>query len=137
MFFVIINSNNPLKETNMTNMSKVEWALKIGVAGEFLGHGVLAFQGKKDWISWIDRMLSTGDATAASILMVIGVMDIAVAFIVLFRPMNWVLLWAVFWGFWTALLRPLMGMPIWDFIERFANFAAPLALYYFYKVNKK
>jgi hypothetical protein len=41
-----------------------------------------------------------------------------------------------FWGFWTALVRPLVGMPIWDFIERFANWAAPLALFYVYKNRK-
>jgi hypothetical protein len=28
----------------------------------------------------------------------------------------------------TALIRPISGDPIWDFVERFANFAAPLAL---------
>jgi hypothetical protein len=121
----------------MTNTQKMEWALKVGVAGEFLGHGVLAIQGKKDWISWIDRMLHTGSETAATMLMIVGIMDVAVALIVLVKPINWVLLWAVFWGFWTALVRPLMGMPIWDFIERFANFGAPLALYYFYKINRR
>jgi len=39
-----------------------------------------------------------------------------------------VLLWAVFWTFITALIRPIAGDPIWDFIERFANIGAPLAL---------
>ena len=34
----------------MTNEKKFEWILRIGVAGEFLGHGVLALQGKADWI---------------------------------------------------------------------------------------
>jgi len=33
-----------------------------------------------------------------------------------------------FWGFRTALLRPIVGEPIWDFIERWANWGAPLAL---------
>jgi hypothetical protein len=32
------------------------------------------------------------------------------------------------WGFWTALVRPIVGEPIWDFVERFANWGAPLAL---------
>lgn len=117
-------------------MQKMEWVLKIGVAGEFVGHGVFAIQGKKDWIGWIDRLLNTGDATAATLLMIVGIIDIAIALIVLFRPVNWVLLWAAFWGLWTALVRPMMGLPVWDFIERFANWAAPLALYYFYNRNK-
>jgi hypothetical protein len=55
-----------------------------------------------------------------------------VALIVLTRPVRIILLWAVFWGFWTALVRPIVSGftgPSWlDFIERFANWGAPLAL---------
>lgn len=117
----------------MSNSKKVEWALRIGVAGEFLGHGVLALQGKADWIKWIGELTNVNQSTAGTLLLLIGLLDLAVALVVLLRPMSKVLLWATFWGFWTALVRPLVGMPIWDFIERFANWGAPLALYYFYK----
>jgi len=121
----------------MTNMKKMEWALRIGVAGEFLGHGLLAVQGKKDWIGWISQLTNVSDPTARTILLIVGISDVLVALIVLVRPINWVLLWAVFWGFWTALVRPLVGGSWLDFIERFANWGAPLALYYFYKFNKE
>ena len=60
--------------------------------------------------------------------MFIGLADLTVALIVLIKPIRIVLLWATFWGFWTALLRPMVGEPIWDFIERWANWGAPLAL---------
>jgi len=40
------------------------------------------------------------------------------------------------WGFWTALVRPLVGEPIWDFVERWANWGAPLALYLLMKKEK-
>jgi len=36
----------------MDSFKKAEWVLRIAVAGEFLGHGVFAMQGKKDWIGW-------------------------------------------------------------------------------------
>jgi len=121
----------------MTNMKKMERALRIGVAGEFLGHGLLAVQGKKDWIGWISQLTNVSDPTARTILLIVGISDVLVALIVLVRPINWVLLWAVFWGFWTALVRPLVGGSWLDFIERFANWGAPLALYYFYKFNKE
>ena len=120
----------------MTVAKKMEWALRIGVAGEFLGHGLLAVQGKKDWIGWISQLTNVSDPTARTILLIVGVSDVLVALTVLLRPINWVLLWAVFWGFWTALVRPLVGGSWLDFIERFANWGAPLALYYFYKMNK-
>ena len=127
----------------MSNMQKLEWALKIGVAGEFTGHGLLAtgfFDGgkpKADWVGWMMRFTHLSHDTAATFVMIVGITDVVVALVVLVKPINWVLLWATFWGFWTALIRPLMGVGWLDFIERFANFGAPLALYYLYKINKK
>lgn len=120
----------------MTNDKKIEWVLRIGVAGEFLGHGVFAILGKADWIKWTSQLTGLDLETATKFIFIVGIMDILLAILVLVRPMNPVLLWMAFWGFWTALVRPLVGLPIWDFIERFANWAAPLALYYFYKTKK-
>lgn len=117
----------------MSNEKKFEWALRIGVAGEFLGHGALAIGGKADWVSWINQLTGVGAETAGTLLMLVGVLDVIVAAIVLVKPVKPVLLWAAFWGFWTALVRPLVGQSWWDFIERFANWGAPLALYFFYK----
>jgi hypothetical protein len=117
-------------------MNKAIWALRIGVAGEFLGHGVFALQGKQDWINWFGKFGVSDPSTASTLLVLVGILDILVALVVLVKPIRPVLLWAAFWGFWTALVRPLVGMPIWDFVERFANWAAPLALYYLYKSEK-
>lgn len=116
----------------MTIDKKIEWLLRVGVAGEFAGHGLLAIGGKADWIGWISKLTGVGAETATTLLMLIGLGDVLVALIVLIRPVRPVLLWAAFWGFWTALVRPLVGQSILDFIERFANWAAPLALYYIY-----
>lgn len=117
----------------MTNEKKFEWLLRIGVAGEFTGHGLLAIGGKKDWIGWISQMIHTSNETSTTLLLLLGIFDVVVALIVLVKPVKPILLWAAFWGFWTALVRPLVGQSILDFIERFANWAAPLALYYFYR----
>lgn len=108
----------------------VEWALRLGVFGEFLGHGVLALQGKSDWINWIHQMLGTDMKTSAMLLTAVGLLDCLVAVIVLFakRIPKVVLAWAVIWGFWTALVRPLVGQSVLDFVERWANWGAPLAL---------
>ena len=93
-----------------------------------MGHGVFALQGKESWIGWFANFGVNDPGTAATLLTLVGAMDILVALVVLFRPIKPVLLWAVFWGFWTALVRPIVGEPIWDFVERFANWGAPLAL---------
>ena len=114
----------------MKNKNKIEWVLRLGVAGEFIGHGLLAIGGKQDWIGWISQMIHVSNPTAANLLFLIGISDLVVALIVLIRPIRPVLLWAAFWGFWTALVRPLVGQSVLDFIERFANWAAPLALFH-------
>lgn len=115
---------------------KIEWLLRIGVAGEFLGHGLLAIGGKADWIGWISQMIGVSAQTATTLLLLIGIADVVMALIVLVRPVRPLLLWMALWGFWTALVRPLVGQSWLDFVERSANWAAPLALYYFYRLNK-
>ncbi|TSC70131.1 MAG: hypothetical protein G01um101470_877, partial [Parcubacteria group bacterium Gr01-1014_70] len=110
------------------NTKLVEWVLRISVAGEFFGHGVFALQGKKDWIGWFAQFGVSDAGTATQLLFFIGLLDITLAILVLIKPVRIALLWMVFWGFWTALMRPLVGMPVWDFIERWTNWGAPLAL---------
>lgn len=110
------------------NNKFIEWVLKISIAGEFIGHGLLATGGKADWVKWITQMIGVDTQTATTLLLLIGISDLAVAGIVLIKPIRLVLLWATFWGFWTALMRPLVGIGWLDFIERSANWGAPLAL---------
>lgn len=115
----------------------MEWLLRVGVAGEFAGHGLLAIGGKADWIKWTSQLTGVSAETATTLMLLVGIADLCVAAIVLFRPIRPVLLWAAFWGFWTALVRPLVGVGWLDFVERAANWAAPLALFYLLKDGSK
>ncbi|MAZ40898.1 hypothetical protein CL654_02180 [bacterium] len=114
----------------MTNEKKVEWTLRITVAGEFLGHGVFALQGKEGWFPYFNVIGMTDPAQITQLLQLIGIMDIILAVLVLVRLIPILLLWMTLWGTWTAVLRPLAGEPIWDFVEQFANIGAPLALFF-------
>ncbi len=116
----------------MDNSKKIEWILRIAVAGEFLGHGIFALEAKASWIKYFEALGFSPDS-ALILLPVIGLMDVLLAVLVLIKPLKSALLWMAFWGFWTALIRPIAGEPIWDFVERFANWGAPLALYYLLK----
>lgn len=109
--------------------TKIIWVLRIAVFGEFFGHGVLALGGKAQWIAWIEQMLRVDTALATNLLLIIGALDVALAIIVLVHPLRPALLWMTFWGFATALMRPLVGESWLDFVERWANWGAPLALY--------
>jgi|SRR3989344_8104078 len=110
------------------NVKLITWILRIAVAGEFIGHGVFALQGKKEWIEWFSKFGISDVGLATSLLFLIGMTDIIFAILILIKPIRAVILWMTFWGFWTALIRPIVGAPIWDFVERWANWGAPLTL---------
>lgn len=107
-----------------------DWILRVAVAGEFLGHGVFAIQGKEGWFKYFAPFGITDEQTIVNILLFVGIVDILLAIHVLVRPVRALVLWMALWGLWTALIRwPFGGDPIWDFVERWANWGAPLALF--------
>ena len=114
--------------------SKIEWVLRIGVFGTFLGHGLLAISVNPSWIPYLVTLGFTAKQ-AQFIMPVIGSVDVVVALWVLLKPNKYVVLWAVFWALATAIIRPLSGELFLTFVERAANWAVPLALY-FYRFRK-
>ena len=117
------------------NAKKVEWVLRIAVFGTFLGHGVFALGVKASFIPLITAV-GFSESTATALLPIIGTIDIVVAFLALLWPIRIVLIYATIWAFATALSRPIAGEPIWDFVERTTNWAAPLALLYLRRIPK-
>ncbi|MEK6933179.1 MAG: hypothetical protein AABW56_05320 [Nanoarchaeota archaeon] len=121
----------------MNTSKKVEWVLRIGIFGTFLGHGIFSLQLKTRFIEMLTAFIGVTGALANNLLYVIGTVDIIVALFALFYPMRLVLIYASIWGFLTALARPIANDPIWDFVERWSNWAAPLALLYLRGLPKK
>ncbi len=111
---------------------KVEWILRIGVFGTFLGHGIFAVYGNPGWTVYLNTV-GIPDEWAVRLMPVIGIIDILIAITILVKPLKPVLLYAITWAFLTALIRPLSGDSIWMFVERSANWAAPLALLLLFK----
>ena len=70
----------------MNNSKLIDWVLRISVAGEFIGHGVFALQGKKDWIGWFAKFGVADAGIATQLLFIIGAIDIALALLILIRP---------------------------------------------------
>ena len=112
----------------MQNQKKIEWMLRIGLFGEFFGHGMFAWQLKARFLEMLTAMTGIVGQTAATLMKAIGVSDMLVAFLAIVRPLRIVLIFAVLWGFATAIARPVAGDPIWDFVERWPNWTLPLAL---------
>lgn len=114
--------------TFVTHTKIIEWVLRIAVSAEFIGHGVFALQGKKEWLAWFPTF-GIDTETALTLMFLVGLMDITLGLIILIRPVRILVLWMAVWALWTALVRPIVGDPIWDFVERGANWGAPLALF--------
>jgi hypothetical protein len=110
-----------------TSHHRAAWTLRIAAAAIFAGHGVFALSGKPAWLGFfIPFGIEPG--LAKSMMFGVGLLDVALAAVVLVRPIPVLLLWMTVWGLWTAMLRPIVGKPIWDFIERGGNWGVPLAL---------
>lgn len=110
------------------NNKIVEWILRVAIAGEFIGHGVFALQGKEGWFKYFYPFGIENEQTIITLLFLVGIVDMILALHVLLFPVRIFVLWMAFWGLWTALVRwPIGPDPVWDFVERFANFGAPLA----------
>lgn len=118
------------KVSKIANVKKIDWVLRIAIFGIFLGHGVLALELKPSFLTLIEGMSGISGPLAENLLVTIGAIDIITAILAIVYPFRLLLMWATAWGFLTALARPVSGEPVWDFVERWANWGAPLALLY-------
>lgn len=95
----------------MNPTTRIAWVLRIAVAGEFVGHGAFAAglfgtPQKAQWVGWIQQFGIADKAMASQLLWLVGAMDVALALLILVKPVRLVLLWMTFWRFWTALCGP-------------------------------
>lgn len=109
------------------NVTAMHWALRLAVAGCFVGHGAFGILTKKAWVAYFG-VWHIAEPWAWRLMPVVGTGDIAIGILTLFHPLRIVLLWMAFWGFHTAVLRPIAGEPAWELVERAGNFGVPLAL---------
>lgn len=111
-------------------MKALEWLLRLAVAGEFLGAGLLALRGEADYLAPLAGALGLGEAFARRALVVFGALDVAVAALALLRPWRPALLYGVAWGLGAAALPALAPAgDVWVFLAAAPAWAAPLALW--------
>jgi hypothetical protein len=104
----------------------VHWILRLALAAEFVGHGAFGILTKAAWVPYFG-VVGIPESMAWRLMPVVGIVDIALGILALVRPIPAVLFYMAFWGFWTALLRPLTGEGWWELLERAGNFGVPLA----------
>ncbi|HKQ18397.1 MAG TPA: hypothetical protein VJW75_01495 [Candidatus Eisenbacteria bacterium] len=118
--------NEPLAPDTGHTASSLHWVLRIGVFACFLGHGSFAIMAKPEWANFFGVVGVPSDV-ALHVLPWIGLLDLTVAALALASPRPFVFLWAAMWCLWTASLRPLTGLGMWEFWVRAGNYGIPLA----------
>jgi hypothetical protein len=103
------------------------WALRVGAAMCFIGHGAFGFITKAAWLPYFG-VIGIPDAWAWKLMPLVGAVDVTAGMAVLFAPRGLPLVYMSVWALWTALLRPLSGESIFEAVERAGNYGVPFAL---------
>jgi hypothetical protein len=109
-------------------MRRLEPLLRVATAGTLVGHG--AFGALMAKPAWLGYLAAAGLPPSPALVSLVGWLEIAAGLLVLAWPAHGLLLLVVLWKVGTELLRPLAGEPFWEFVERWSNYTAPLALLY-------
>jgi hypothetical protein len=110
-----------------TPEQKIHYALRLAVAMCFIGHGAFGIITKAIWCNYFG-VFGISQHLAYQLMPFLGSFDILIGIAMLAYPARAIAAWLVIWGLMTALLRPLSGEPLAEFVERAGNFGAPLAL---------
>jgi hypothetical protein len=113
--------------TRYTPEWTIHWIFRLALFAEFVGHGAFGVMTKQAWVPYI-TLFGFSEAWAWRLMPVVGTIDIILGLLVLIAPTRAGLLYMGCWGFFTALLRPLMGEGWWEFIERSYNFGLPFLM---------
>ena len=103
------------------------WALRLGAALCFIGHGAFGFITKAAWVPYFG-VVGIPEAWAWRLMPMIGAVDVMAGMAVLYAPRGLPLVYMTLWAAWTALLRPLAGESVFETLERAGNYGVPLAL---------
>lgn len=106
---------------------RVYWALRIGTAMCFIGHGAFGIITKTVWLNYFE-VFGIAPALGWKLMPLVGTFDIALGLSLLLYPTRAVWGWLMVWGTATALLRPLSGEPFAEAVERAGNYGMPLAM---------
>lgn len=106
---------------------RLAYLFRIACAMCFIGHGAFGIITKPVWCNYFG-VFGIGEATAYQLMPIVGIIDILLGVLLLVYPLRFAAGWLVFWGLFTASLRPLSGEPFGEFLERAGNYGAPLLL---------
>ena len=105
-------------------LDRVALVLRVTTALLLFGHGALGAFAQKPLLAGHYATLGLD----ASLVPIIGTIEIAAAVAVLLQPSVVLLIVVAVWKLATESLFVVAGDPLWEFIERGGSYAAPIAL---------
>ncbi|HLZ23706.1 MAG TPA: hypothetical protein VKQ30_16470 [Ktedonobacterales bacterium] len=116
--------------TQLFVLVRLEWLLRLAVAGAFVGHGAYgAVLAEPSWFNYFAALgIPESVVTTNGLMAIVGVAEIAAGVMTLVVPIPALLVAMAGWKIFTELLRPIAGELGWEFVERASNMIAPLAL---------
>ena len=109
----------------------LEWILRLATAGAFIGHGAYGFfMEKPGWYGFLAEFgVSRADVDANHLMQWFGGIEMLLGLLALVAPVPALLLVMVAWKLSTEFVwYPLHTLPAWEWVERWSNYTAPLAL---------
>ena len=109
----------------------LHWLLRLATTGAFVGHGAYgAVMAKPGWYAFLAQL--GVDRTAAdtyALVRWVGGFEMLLGVLALALPVRALLLFLCVWKLASEFVwYPLTEKPAWEFVERWANYTAPLAL---------
>ncbi len=109
----------------------LEWLLRLATAGAFIGHGAYgAIMEKPGWYPFFAQLgLDRATVDARSLMIWVGGFEMLLGALALGAPVRALLLFLFVWKMGSEFIwYPLAHKPSWEFVERWSNYTAPLAL---------
>jgi hypothetical protein len=128
-WFSVVEAHRPAPALSRS----IARVLRVTTAALLIGHGGFgAFMQKAAWVGYLGAVgIGAETVEAASLVSRVGWFEIALGLLVLTWPAPGILIVVFAWKVGTELLRPVVGEPFWEFVERASSYAAPLALLFF------
>jgi hypothetical protein len=119
---------HPPAEISERLARQLAWVIRFSIALLLIGHGGLGiWANKKEWFDFFGYFgINQATVVSAHLSQWIGFGEIIMGLAVLIKPCRSLLIFVLIWKVGTELLRPLVGQPMYQFIERGGDYVLPL-----------
>ena len=120
----------PSEEMTADLADMLAWVMRVSIFLLLVGHGGLGlFANKKEWFDFFGWFgISHATVSTNHLMQWVGLFEVVLGVAVLVKPLRGLLLFVLVYKFGTELLRPLVGQPNFQFVERAGDYVLPVAL---------